>query len=251
MFGFKRQKAKQPLELTSVPKHLGIIMDGNGRWAKKRLQPRVMGHKAGMDALQEVTVQASELGVKVLTVYAFSTENWNRPADEVNFIMNLPVEFFDKYVPELHRNNVRVQMIGETGRLPKETLEAFNRAFDMTKENTGLVLNFALNYGGRAEIVQAIKDITQDVLDARFNTGDITEELVSNYLSTAGLPKDYRDPDLIIRTSGELRLSNFLPWQSAYSEFYFTDVLWPDFDANELRKAIEEFNSRHRRFGGV
>lgn len=249
MFNFKRKK--KILNLEHIPHHIGIIMDGNGRWAKKRMQPRVFGHKAGMDALQNVTIKASDLGVKVLTVYAFSTENWSRPEDEVKFIMNLPVEFFDKYVPELHRNNVRVQMIGELNRLPKETLSALERAIEKTKHNSGLVLNFALNYGGRSEITSAIKLIAQDVLEARFNLGDIDEDLVANYLMTNHLPYLYRDPDLVIRTSGELRLSNFLPWQTAYSEFYFTDVLWPDFNAEELEKAISDFNQRHRRFGGV
>lgn len=251
MFKFNRRKELTQVALEKIPKHIGIIMDGNGRWAKKRMQPRIMGHKAGMDALQAVTIKASEMGVKVLTVYAFSTENWTRPVDEVKFIMSLPVEFFDKYVPELHRNNVKVQMIGDTSRLPKDTLDALNRARNLTNRNSGLILNFALNYGGRAEIVSAVKQIAQDVLDARFNTGDITEDLIGNYLNTASLPYLYRDPDLIIRTSGELRLSNFLPWQAAYSEFYFTNVLWPDFKEKELVAAIEEYNRRHRRFGGV
>ena len=251
MFRFIKKEKANAVPLEKIPKHIGIIMDGNGRWAKKRMQPRVMGHKAGMDALQAVTIKASALGVKVLTVYAFSTENWTRPEDEVKFIMNLPVEFFDKYVPELHRNNVKIQMIGDTNRLPKETLDALEKARELTRRNSGLILNFALNYGGRAEIVSAVRQVAQDVLDARFNTGDITEDLLANYLSTAKLPYLYRDPDLIIRTSGELRLSNFLPWQAAYSEFYFTDVLWPDFKEDGLVAAIAEYNRRNRRFGGV
>lgn len=249
MFAFKRKK--QDVKLAKVPNHIAIIMDGNGRWAKKRMKPRVFGHKAGMDALQEVTIAASDLGVKVLTVYAFSTENWSRPKDEVKFIMNLPVEFFDKYVPELHKNNVRIVVIGDKEGLPQPTLDALERARELTKHNSGLILNFALNYGGRAEITNAVKLIAQDVLDARLNPGDITEDLIAAYLMTDSLPYLYRDPDLIIRTSGEMRLSNFLPWQSAYSEFYFTDVLWPDFDRDALLLAIEEFNHRHRRFGGV
>lgn len=249
MFTFKKRKQSESLD--KIPAHIGIIMDGNGRWAKKRMQPRIFGHKAGMDALQEVTIAASDLGVKVLTVYAFSTENWSRPEDEVKFIMNLPVEFFDKYVPELHKNNVRVQIIGETSRLPQATFDAMERAREKTKHNSGLILNFALNYGGRAEITNAVKLIAQDVLDAKLNPGDITEDLIANYLMTNNLPYLYRDPDLIIRTSGELRLSNFLPWQSAYSEFYFTPVLWPDFKKDELVKAIAEYNHRQRRFGGV
>lgn len=249
MFRFKKkEKLSVPLE---VPKHIGIIMDGNGRWAKKRMQPRVFGHKAGMEALQEVTIAAKEMGVQALTVYAFSTENWTRPKQEVSFIMNLPVEFYDRFVPELHRNNVKIQMIGEVSRLPKETLEALEKAEALTHSNTGLILNFALNYGGRAELTQAVKQIAQEVLDAHLNPGDISEETIANYLYTSSLPKDLRDPDLIIRTSGELRLSNFLPWQAAYSELYFTDVMWPDFGEKALNDAIEEYSHRHRRFGGV
>ena len=250
MFGFlKKDKVTETPEM--VPAHIGVIMDGNGRWAKKRMQPRVFGHKAGMDALKKVAIAASDMGVKALTVYAFSTENWTRPDQEVKFIMNLPVEFYDKYVPELHQKNMKIQMVGETDRLPKETFDALKKAEELTKLNTGLILNFALNYGGRAEITQAVKLIAQDVLDAKINPGDITEELIGEYLFTGHLPKVLRDPDLIIRTSGELRLSNFLPWQAAYSELYFTDVLWPDFDEEALKKAIVEYNRRNRRFGGV
>ncbi|MCZ8467030.1 isoprenyl transferase [Streptococcus uberis] len=249
MLRFKMKSKEETIE--KIPKHIGIIMDGNGRWAKKRLKPRVFGHKAGMDALQEVTIAASHYGVKVLTVYAFSTENWSRPQDEVSFIMNLPVEFFDKYVPELNKNNVRIQMIGETYRLPEATLSALNRAIEATRKNSGLVLNFALNYGGRAEITNAVKLIAQDVLDANLNPGDITEDLIANYLLTDHLPYLYRDPDFIIRTSGELRLSNFLPWQSAYSELYFTPILWPDFKKTAFEEALREYNRRHRRFGGL
>ena len=248
---FKFKKKENAISLDRIPNHIGIIRDGNGRWAKKRMQPRVMGHKAGMDALQKVTIAASDLGVKVLTVYAFSTENWSRPKDEVKFIMNLPVEFFDKYVPELHKNNVRVQVIGETNRLPENTFDAMERACEKTKHNSGLILNFALNYGGRAEITNAIKAIAQEVLEAKLNLEDISEDLIANHLMTNNLPFLYRDPDLIIRTSGELRLSNFLPWQSAYSELYFTPTLWPDFNRNELILAVSEFNRRQRRFGGI
>lgn len=235
----------------SLPRHIGIIMDGNGRWAKKRLQPRVMGHKAGMDALQEVTIKAAELGIEVLTVYAFSTENWSRPEDEVNFIMKLPIDFFDKYVPELVGHNVRVQIMGETHRLPKETLKAMERAIAKTATNTGLVLNFALNYGGRSELTLALRAIAEQVASGQLSPSQVSEDLISDYLMTAELPKEIRDPDLIIRTSGEQRLSNFLPWQAAYSEFYFTDVLWPDFRGAELEVAIDDYSNRHRRFGGI
>ncbi|GGE24399.1 isoprenyl transferase [Streptococcus himalayensis] len=249
MFGFKKkEKIDLPLQ---VPKHIGIIMDGNGRWAKKRMQPRVFGHKAGMEALQNVTIAAKNLGVQALTVYAFSTENWKRPEKEVKFIMNLPVEFYERYVPELHKNNVKIQMIGDTNRLPEATYQALCKAEELTKLNTGLILNFALNYGGRAEVTQAIRMIAQDVLDAKFNPGDISEEMVDDYLQTSILPRVLRDPELIIRTSGELRLSNFLPWQSAYSELYFTDTLWPDFDEKALEMAIREYSRRNRRFGAI
>ena len=252
MFGFlKKDKPIETPVPTMVPSHIGVIMDGNGRWAKKRMQPRVFGHKAGMDALKKVAIAASDMGVKALTVYAFSTENWARPDQEVKFIMNLPVEFYDKYVPELHERNMKIQMIGETNRLPKETFEALKKAEELTQSNTGLILNFALNYGGRAEITQALKLIAEEVSEGKISSADIDEELIGGYLFTGHLPKDFRDPDLIIRTSGELRLSNFLPWQSAYSELYFTDVLWPDFDEQALKEAIAEFNRRNRRFGGV
>ncbi|CQR25902.1 undecaprenyl pyrophosphate synthase [Streptococcus varani] len=251
MFTFNFRKRNNNDLVLEIPKHIAIIMDGNGRWAKKRLQPRIMGHKAGMDALQDVTKAASDMGVKVLTVYAFSTENWTRPEKEVKFIMNLPVEFYDKYVPDLHANNVRIQMIGDHSRLPEATKTALYNAERKTRNNTGLILNFALNYGGRDEITNAVRAIVQDALDAKFNPGDINEKVIADYLYTGRLPFKLRDPDLVIRTSGEQRLSNFLPWQSAYSELYFTNVAWPDFDEKELQKAIEVYNKRHRRFGGI
>ena len=165
--------------------------------------------------------------------------------------MNLPVEFYERYVPELHKNNVKIQMIGDVARLPKATYDALVKAEELTKLNTGLILNFALNYGGRAELTQAIRNIAQEVLDAKFNPGDISEEMSGDYIQTSNLPRILRDPDLIIRTSGELRLSNFLPWQSAYSELYFTKTLWPDFNEKSLKEAIEEYSKRQRRFGGV
>lgn len=251
MFRFPFKKKETIKAATQVPKHIAIIMDGNGRWAKKRLQPRVMGHKAGMDALQKITKSASDMGVQVLTVYAFSTENWARPEKEVNFIMNLPVEFYDRYVPDLDANNVKIQMIGEHSRLPEATKKAMENAMQKTKDNTGLILNFALNYGGRGEVTQAVKEIAQAVLRSELHPRDIDEQLIADYLYTNQLPASLRDPDLVIRTSGELRLSNFLPWQTAYSELYFTDISWPDFDEKALDEAIKEYNRRHRRFGGI
>lgn len=182
MFSFKKkEKLNAPL---NVPKHIAVIMDGNGRWAKKRMQPRVFGHKAGMETLQRVTIAAKEMGVQVLTVYAFSTENWSRPEKEVSFIMNLPVEFYDRYVPELHKNNVKIQMIGDTAKLPKATFEALEKAESLTKLNTGLILNFALNYGGRYEINQAVKLIAQDVLDAKL----VLVTLLRKSLATTSIP---------------------------------------------------------------
>lgn len=251
MFKFRKKAEKDSGESLVIPQHIGIIMDGNGRWAKQRMQPRVMGHKAGMEALQKVTMEASRLGVKALTVYAFSTENWTRPEKEVQFIMNLPVDFYEHYVPELHANGVKIQMIGDHGRLPEATLDALRRAEQKTCHNEGLILNFALNYGGRAEIISAVKEIVDDVLAHNLRPEQIDETLMADYLLTRSLPELIRDPELIIRTSGEIRLSNFLPWQSAYSEFYFTDVLWPDFDEAGLLTAIEAYNNRQRRFGGV
>ncbi|MEY8463431.1 isoprenyl transferase [Streptococcus merionis] len=251
MFKFKMNRKSKVEVPQVVPKHIGIIMDGNGRWAKKRMQPRIMGHKSGMEALHKVAKVANDMGVQVLTVYAFSTENWSRPESEVTFIMNLPVDFYDKYVPELHRNNVKIQMIGDTERLPQGTFEALKKAEELTKLNTGLILNFALNYGGRAEIISAVQQIAQEILDAKYSPGMINEQLISDHLQTHILPRTLRDPDLIIRTSGELRLSNFLPWQAAYSELYFTDILWPDFDEKAFRDAILAYNKRQRRFGGV
>ncbi|MBF0806721.1 MULTISPECIES: isoprenyl transferase [unclassified Streptococcus] len=248
MFGFK--KKEEQLSLV-VPKHIGIIMDGNGRWAQKRMQPRAFGHKAGMEALQAVAKAASQMGIRVLTVYAFSTENWSRPEKEVKFIMNLPVEFYDRYIPELHRQGVKIQMIGDVGRLPSETLASLRKAEQLTANNTGMILNFALNYGGRAEIQEAVRVIVEKVQAGIYGIDQITDELIGSHLYTGALPEDWRDPELIIRTSGELRLSNFLPWQSAYSELYFTDTLWPDFTAQSLEEAIEEYNRRNRRFGGV
>lgn len=247
---FERFKKEGASDI-KLPKHVAVIMDGNGRWAKKRLQPRVFGHKAGMDALQEVTLTASQMGIKVLTVYAFSTENWSRPEEEVSFLMKLPVDFFDKYVPELDRNGVNIQVMGELDRLPQATREALERACQQTATNSGLILNFALNYGGRAELTKALQTLAREVQEGKRQPEDLTEAVVADHLMTASLPPAYRDPDLIIRTSGEQRLSNFLPWQAAYSEFYFTDVLWPDFKGPELEEAILDYSRRHRRFGGL
>lgn len=234
-------------EQIPVPQHIGIIMDGNGRWAKNQGKPRIFGHKAGMDALKTVAIHGQRRGVKAMTVYAFSTENWSRPMDEVKFIMSLPIDFYSKYLPILNEENIQIRMIGEREGLPKATLNSIDRAAAETANNTGMILNFAMNYGGRRDILLAVQDLARSGRDL----SKITEEEISAHLQTAILPEELRDPDLIVRTSGELRLSNFLPWQAAYSELYFTETAWPDFDEAALDTAILEFQKRDRRYGGV
>lgn len=233
-----------------VPKHIAMIMDGNGRWAKKRGLPRVAGHKEGMNIVKKVTKIASDLGVEVLTLYAFSTENWKRPKDEVNFLMQLPIDFFDTFVPDLMKNNVKVTTIGNIDELPEKTQQAVEKAKEKTKKNTGMILNFALNYGSRDEITQAVQHIAKEVKAGKLSWDQVDETCISNHLMT-GFLKDLSDPELIIRTSGEERLSNFLLWQSAYSEFYFTSCLWPDFDESIFMEALENYQGRNRRFGGL
>jgi len=230
-----------------VPAHIAIIMDGNGRWAKKRSLPRVAGHHEGMKTVRKVTKLANELGVSVLTLYAFSTENWKRPKIEVDFLMRLPEEFLTTFLPELVEENVRVEMMGYHENLPKHTLKAIHKAKEATKNNTGLILNFALNYGSRAEIVDAVKDIAAQVAKGTLTLDDINEDLITGGLMTKGLP----EPDLLIRTSGEVRLSNFMLWQLAYTEFWFTETLWPDFNENSLLEAIQIYQNRNRRYGGL
>lgn len=231
-----------------LPNHIAIIMDGNGRWAKKRMMPRVFGHKKGVETLKVITRRAHQLGLKVLTVYAFSTENWSRPSDEVNYLMNLPKDFFDSFLPELMENNVKVSCMGDLAKLPEETRKILDKGLNQTKDNTGLILNIALNYGGQQEITQAVKAIGKDLIDGKLTIETIDQALIQTYLMTAPLGS-HADPDLIIRTSGELRMSNFLLWQLAYSEFYFTDILWPDFKAEDFDNAIEDYLKRQRRYG--
>ncbi|MFC4409185.1 isoprenyl transferase [Chungangia koreensis] len=230
-----------------IPAHVAIIMDGNGRWAKKRSLPRIAGHHEGMKTVRKITRFANELGVKVLTLYAFSTENWKRPKIEVEFLMQLPNEFLGVYLPELIEQNVQVKMIGDIDSLPRHTRQAITKAMESTKDNTGLILNFAMNYGSRVEIVKAVQQIAQMATEGKINVHDINEELISSQLMTRNLP----EPDLLIRTSGEVRLSNFMLWQSAYTEFWFTDTLWPDFDDQSLLKAVEDYQLRSRRYGGL
>ncbi|XJZ28529.1 isoprenyl transferase [Bacillota bacterium Lsc_1132] len=230
-----------------IPEHVAIIMDGNGRWAKKRALPRIAGHHEGMKVVRKTTKLANELGIKTLTLYAFSTENWKRPKKEVDYLMKLPEEFLGTFLPELIEQNVQVKMMGYKERLPGHTLKAIEKAMENTKNNNGLVLNFALNYGSRAEILDAVKRVLNDCQSGILEINDLNEAAFSSYLMTS----EMADPDLLIRTSGEIRLSNFMLWQLAYSEFWFTDVLWPDFSEVDFLEAIEGFQSRQRRFGGV
>ena len=244
-----RTKVAEKDRITSImqhqiPSHIAIIMDGNGRWAKKRALPRIAGHHEGMRVVKKITKLANRLGVKTLTLYAFSTENWKRPKQEVDYLMKLPEEFLGSFLPELNEENVKVCMMGYRDQLPQSTRNAVEKAIETTSQNTGLILNFALNYGSRAEMIEAIKDISLDLKNGEIKEHDINEETFSNYLMTKDLP----DPDLLIRTSGELRLSNFLLWQLAYTELWFTDVLWPDFTENDLVDAIEAFQRRSRRW---
>lgn len=230
-----------------IPAHVAIIMDGNGRWAKKRNLPRIAGHHEGMKTVRKIAKMANEIGVKVLTLYAFSTENWKRPKLEVDFLMRLPGEFLNTYLGELIEKNVRVEMIGDLSLLPKHTQLAIQKAIDKTKNNDGMVLNFAMNYGSRAEMIRCTQELAKMAANGQLNWEDIDEDMIDTYLMTSHLP----EPDLLIRTSGEIRLSNFMLWQLAYAELSFTDVLWPDFDEGCLLSEIEEFQSRSRRFGSV
>ena len=238
------------IDMERIPHHIAIIMDGNGRWAQKRHLPRVAGHKQGMQTVKTITIAASNLGVKVLTLYAFSTENWKRPSSEVNYLMQLPIRFFSTFVPDLVKNNVRVMVMGDIQRLPAKTQQAVNDAIADTANCDGMVLNFALNYGSRDEITRAVQEVATAVQAGTISPEAIDEELVSQHLMTAPLG-EFADPDLLIRTSGEERISNFLLWQLAYSELEFVPEHWPDFDAESLRRAIVEFQGRHRRFGGL
>ncbi len=233
-----------------IPAHIAIIMDGNGRWAKKRLMPRVYGHKEGMNTVKKIAIHANELGVKVLTLYAFSTENWKRPNSEVSFLMNLPVDFFNVFMPDLIKNNIKVTAIGWSDQLPEKTRKAVDEAIAKTKNNDGMILNFAFNYGSRQEITEVVRETAIKVKNGELDAEDITDDYISGELFT-GFLKDYQDPELVIRTSGEIRVSNFLLWQIAYSEFYFADMFWPDFTTASLDQAIATYQQRNRRFGRI
>jgi len=231
------------LPADKIPLHVAIIMDGNGRWAISRGLPRLAGHRAGTENLRRIIRASVEFGVKYMTIYAFSTENWGRPPEEVQGLMRILEDVIDKELAELHKEGVQLRHIGRLERLAPTLQEKVLDAIEVTKDNTRLVLNIAFNYGGRDEIVHAIQQMIEDGI----STNEVTDELVSRYLYTAGVP----DPDLIIRTSGELRVSNFLIWQAAYSEWYITPTYWPDFNKEEYHHALEAFAQRDRRYGGV
>jgi len=237
----------QKLDKSRLPYHVAIIMDGNGRWAQERNLPRAMGHRTGMESLRTVVKLCSQLGIKILTVYAFSTENWKRPREEVNVLMGLLYEYIKKELDELNREQVQIRVIGRLKELPEKAQQEIKRAVELTANNNKLIFNIALNYGGRAEIVDAVRKLAGLSVEGKIKPEEITEELVQQYLYTAELP----DPDLLIRPAGEERISNFLLWQIAYTEFYFTEVYWPDFREKDFLKALEAYQHRKRRFGGL
>ena len=236
-----------PEKILPPPAHIGIIMDGNGRWAKKHFQPRSLGHRAGAQNFRTITRYASRIGVKVLTVYAFSTENWARPAEEVGALMKLFKDYLQEALRDFMDENIRVRFIGDRSAFDKELQELMEEVKQASAPKTGMVLNLAMNYGGRAEILRGARAFAQEVLAGQHRPEELTEELFDSYLYTAGQPA----PDLIIRPSGEQRVSNFLLWQCAYAEFVYFDILWPDFTTDDLDRAIAVYHSRQRRFGGV
>ena len=238
---------KENAQKEQLPSHIAIIMDGNGRWAKKRALPRIASAAKRWLADDAYSRFANAVGIDTLTLYAFSTENWKRPKTEVEFLMRLPEEFLGTYLPELIEQNVQVRMMGNHEMLPDHTKRAIYKAMEETANNDGLILNFAMNYGSRDEIVQAVKSIAAQIQQNEISEDEISEELLSSHLMT----KDLTEPDLLIRTSGEVRLSNFMLWQLAYTEFWFTDTLWPDFDEACLLDAIESYQKRNRRYGGL
>ena len=235
------------IDFTNIPKHIGIIMDGNGRWANNRFLPRIAGHKEGMNRVVDIVEECCKIGVKTLTLYAFSTENWKRPEDEVKGLMNILVIYINSQLKRILENNIVFRVIGDYSKLPSSIVKLLDNSIDKSKNNTGMVLNIALNYGGRAEIISSIKDLFYDISKGNFSIDDLNEENFKNYLYT----KENSEVDLMIRTGNEKRISNFLIYQLAYSEFYFTDILWPEFYAENLYDAIYDFQNRNRRFGGI
>lgn len=241
------EELKALIDKEKLPQHIAIIMDGNGRWADKHNLPRNAGHKAGVESVRESVELCGDLRIPVLTLYAFSSENWKRPIREVNALMNLLMEQLKDQSPELKKNNVQLRIIGDIDGLPKKVVNEINHSMEITRDNKGLILNMAINYGSRQEIIKAVKRIANDLATGKIKDNNINEDLLAKYLYTADLP----DPDLLIRTSGEMRISNFLLWQLAYSEIYITDVLWPDFRKKDLLLAILAYQKRKRRFGGI
>ena len=233
------------LDTTALPRHIAIIMDGNGRWAEQQGKPRIMGHRAGVESVQDIVRAARALGIGVLTLYAFSTENWKRPPLEVQALMGLLKSFLESELATMVHNNVSLRCLGQKERIPAEVRKVLERVIQETAGNTGLILNLALSYGGRSEITQAVQAIAQKCLAGTLSPGEIDQSVLEQHLYTAGLP----DPDLVIRTGGETRLSNFLLWQASYAELYFTEILWPDFRKKDLLHAILDFQKRQRRFG--
>lgn len=244
VFGKKQEEGQAPIHL---PVHIGIIMDGNGRWAQKRFLPRSAGHRAGAQNFRTITRYCSKIGIRYLTVYAFSTENWNRPSDEVGALLRLLKEYLEEALRDFMDENIRVRFIGDVSAFPAELRGLIQEVEEASACKTGMVLNLAMNYGGRAEITRAAKKVAQEAVSGSLRPEELTEERFAQYLYTGSQP----DPDLIIRPSGEERLSNFLLWQSAYAEFVYFDILWPDFKTSDLDRAIEIYSSRQRRFGGV
>ena len=245
---FKRKpKINQSIDYDRLPAHIGVIMDGNGRWAKKRGLPRSAGHSAGADSLKKIVTECNKMGIKYITVYAFSTENWKRPKEEVDYLMNLLMDYLKNAETTLAGENVVIKAIGSRKELSDELCEQIKKTEEFTKNNDGIVMNIALNYGSREEIVNSVKKICKDVSDGKCSIDDIDSQMISDNLYTAS----QTDPDLIIRTSGEERISNFLLWQLAYSELWFTKKLWPDFSVNDLHTAILDYQNRNRRYGGV
>ena len=245
---FKSKAKKEPqVDFQNLPRHIAIIMDGNGRWAKKRGLPRTAGHAAGAETFRTIATYCKEIGLDYLTVYAFSTENWKRPEEEVGAIMGLLKKYLLEAIEQMERDKVKMEFFGDLSALTPELRELCEQTREISKRYDGCQVNICLNYGGRDELLRAAKAYARDCIEGKADPNHLTDEQLGGYLFSKGVP----DPDLVIRPSGELRLSNFLLWQSAYAEFYFTDVLWPDFDKNELHRAIAAFQSRSRRFGGV
>ena len=235
------------IDKNNLPKHIGIIMDGNGRWAKKQSLIRSYGHKAGMNSVIEIVEHSKEMGIEILTLYAFSTENWKRPKDEVGFIMDLLIKYIYSQLDKLINNGVRINILGDYSKIPKKAQISVNKALEATSNNNSMILNIALNYGGRDEIINASKCIAQLIKDEKIDIDDIDDELFKSHLYTS----NQVDPDLIIRTGAEQRLSNFLTYQGVYAELYFTDTLWPDFDTEDFDSAIQDYQHRKRRYGGL